>query len=328
MWLSIIADNNECADVIAWKSPVKCRFISSIGTICAYPPPAAPPFIPKFGPKDASRIQIIAFLPMRFKPSPRPTVVVVLPSPAGVGLMAVTKINLPFSRSCNELMNSWLTFALSCPYGKRSFASMPNFAPISKIGFLFASRAISISVLKLMSLVPCVRLGRSFPTWGGIAREIRALGRNSDISRSCCGERSQFCFPSDTGFHPVLRIWRPFPLVWDVQAQPIPQPESPRPFHPGRHTPQACSGRFKPFARLWVNCTDDAGWQMTGTVLHINRDSGARLRLQPCRWRYMRKIGDSAHNHSTPQPRRVNFVQSDRCSDPIYFICAQNADLA
>ena len=36
-----------------------------------------------------------AFLPMRFRPSPKPTVVVVLPSPAGVGLIAVTRISLP-----------------------------------------------------------------------------------------------------------------------------------------------------------------------------------------------------------------------------------------
>ena len=33
--------------------------------------------------------------PMRFKASPSPMVVVVLPSPAGVGFMAVTRISLP-----------------------------------------------------------------------------------------------------------------------------------------------------------------------------------------------------------------------------------------
>ena len=37
----------------------------------------------------------MAFLPMALRPSPRPTVVVVLPSPAGVGLMAVTRMSLP-----------------------------------------------------------------------------------------------------------------------------------------------------------------------------------------------------------------------------------------
>jgi hypothetical protein len=35
------------------------------------------------------------FLPMWFSASPRPTVVVVLPSPAGVGLIAVTRMSLP-----------------------------------------------------------------------------------------------------------------------------------------------------------------------------------------------------------------------------------------
>ena len=68
--------------------------MSSIGTTCAYPPPAAPPFIPKTGPRDGSRRAISAFLPMWRSASPKPTVVVVFPSPAGVGLIAVTKISL------------------------------------------------------------------------------------------------------------------------------------------------------------------------------------------------------------------------------------------
>ena len=115
MWLSIIADSRLCAAVIAWKSPVKCRFMSSIGTTCALPPPAAPPFMPKFGPSEASRMQIAARLPMRLRPSPRPTVVVVLPSPAGVGFMAVTRISLPLALPFAESMKSWLTLALSWP---------------------------------------------------------------------------------------------------------------------------------------------------------------------------------------------------------------------
>ena len=67
-----------------------------MGIIWAYPPPAAPPFMPKTGPNEGSRKQIIVFFPIRFKASPSPTVVVVFPSPAGVGLMAVTKISLLF----------------------------------------------------------------------------------------------------------------------------------------------------------------------------------------------------------------------------------------
>ena len=46
----------------------------------------------------------MAFLPMRFSASPRPTVVVVLPSPAGVGVMAVTRISLPSGRLSSEAM--------------------------------------------------------------------------------------------------------------------------------------------------------------------------------------------------------------------------------
>ena len=102
MWLSMRAESRLCANAMALKSPVKCKLMSSIGTICAYPPPAAPPFIPKTGPKDGSRRQIIARLPIALKPSPRPTLVVVLPSPAGVGLIAVTKINLAFGLTGSE----------------------------------------------------------------------------------------------------------------------------------------------------------------------------------------------------------------------------------
>ena len=60
-------------------------------------------------------MQVMARLPMRFRPSPRPTVVVVLPSPAGVGLIAVTRISLPSGLSCTDLMNSAEIFALSWP---------------------------------------------------------------------------------------------------------------------------------------------------------------------------------------------------------------------
>src|SRR6185295_18788152 len=50
---------------------------------------AAPPFTPNTGPSAGSRRQMTAFLPSWLSASPRPTVVVVLPSPAGVGELAV-----------------------------------------------------------------------------------------------------------------------------------------------------------------------------------------------------------------------------------------------
>ncbi len=58
------------------------------------PPPVAPPLSPKTGPKEGSRTHASAFSPAAHKASARPIVVVVLPSPAGVGLTAVTKISL------------------------------------------------------------------------------------------------------------------------------------------------------------------------------------------------------------------------------------------
>ena len=38
---------------------MKWRLMSSIGTTCAWPPPAAPPLTPKHGPSDGSRIATI-----------------------------------------------------------------------------------------------------------------------------------------------------------------------------------------------------------------------------------------------------------------------------
>ena len=64
-------------------SPVKCKLISSIGITCEYPPPVAPPLIPKTGPKEGSLSTTNDFLPILFKASLMPILVVVLPSPVG-----------------------------------------------------------------------------------------------------------------------------------------------------------------------------------------------------------------------------------------------------
>ena len=65
---STIAASRLFAAVIAWMSPVKWRFMSSIGTTWAYPPPAAPPLIPNTGPSDASRRQSTGCLPILPRP--------------------------------------------------------------------------------------------------------------------------------------------------------------------------------------------------------------------------------------------------------------------
>ena len=89
------------ADVIACISPLKCKFISSIGATCEYPPPVAPPFMPNTGPKEGSLSARIDFLPIFLKPSASPIAIVVFPSPKGVGLIEVTKINFPSFFSFN-----------------------------------------------------------------------------------------------------------------------------------------------------------------------------------------------------------------------------------
>ena len=103
--------------------------------------------MPKHGPRLGSLKQIIAFLPIWFKPSTRPTLVVVLPSPAGVGEMAVTKINLPFlwSFNCSGMIERF-TLALYLPYCSKYLSAIPNLAAIASIGLISASLAMSISV--------------------------------------------------------------------------------------------------------------------------------------------------------------------------------------
>ena len=54
----------------------------------------------------------MAFLPMKLSASVRPTVVVVLPSPAGVGVIAETRISLPLFLLLSDLTKSIDTLAL------------------------------------------------------------------------------------------------------------------------------------------------------------------------------------------------------------------------
>mmetsp|Transcript_24226 Transcript_24226/g.57737 ORF Transcript_24226/g.57737 Transcript_24226/m.57737 type:complete len:222 (+) Transcript_24226:1132-1797(+) len=91
MRASMAAAHRLCAACTAWMSPQRWRLNSSIGMTWLYPPPAAPPLIPKVGPCDGWRRHAMAFL-LRCAPSAcvKPTVVVDLPSPRGVGLIPAT----------------------------------------------------------------------------------------------------------------------------------------------------------------------------------------------------------------------------------------------
>ena len=144
-WLSSIAASRLCAALIAAKSPVKCRLMSSIGSTCAYPPPAAPPFTPNTGPNDGSRVALIARCPSPCSACVSPIVVVVLPSPAGVGVIAVTRIRSPSGPSFRASIAARVTLAFVRPYGSISSAPRSRLAATSSIGFNTAPCAISIS---------------------------------------------------------------------------------------------------------------------------------------------------------------------------------------
>ena len=112
--MSIKAESKLFAFSIALKSPVKCKLISSIGTTCEYPPPAAPPLIPNTGPNEGSLNTTVACSPILFNPSTSPIDTVVFPSPAGVGVMAVTKIRLFFATFSSSIRSRG-NFALNFP---------------------------------------------------------------------------------------------------------------------------------------------------------------------------------------------------------------------
>jgi hypothetical protein len=70
---------------------------------------------------------------------------VVLPSPSGVGVMAVTSTYLPRGRPEIRLSTSRCTFALLAPYGINSSRCSPMRCATSSIGSSLAARAMSMS---------------------------------------------------------------------------------------------------------------------------------------------------------------------------------------
>ncbi len=79
-------------------------------------------------------------------PWPRPTVVVDLPSPSGVGVMAVTRMYLAFGRSLSLSMDSSFTLAMFLPYSSISSRVSPIFSAMASIGSIVAACAISMSL--------------------------------------------------------------------------------------------------------------------------------------------------------------------------------------
>ena len=135
------------AVVIACISPVKCKFISSIGATCAFPPPVAPPFIPNTGPNEGSLNANIDFFPIFASPSAIAIDIVVFPSPKGVGFIAVTNTNFPFFLFSKFFIISFDILALYLPYVSKYISGIPVLCAITLIFSKFASLAISISVI-------------------------------------------------------------------------------------------------------------------------------------------------------------------------------------
>src|SRR5262249_25435174 len=131
-------------------SPVRCRLSTSMGTTWLYPPPAAPPLMPNVGPIEGCLIATVACFPMCLNPCPRPTVVVVLPSPSGVGVIALTTTYLAAGWPASSAMASSLIFMTSSPCGSSRLLAMPMASAMSSSGFRAAARAISRSLGKAM----------------------------------------------------------------------------------------------------------------------------------------------------------------------------------
>ena len=110
-------------------------------------------------------MQRITFLPITPSAWVRPTEVVVLPSPSGVGVMAVTSMYLPSGLLARVSRIPNFTLALTSPYGSRNSGGMPAAAAISVIGLGVAAREISMSegtalpdFASLMFVSPFLRL--------------------------------------------------------------------------------------------------------------------------------------------------------------------------
>src|SRR5262245_51560244 len=108
--------------------------MSSIGTTCARPPPVPPPFMPSVGPMDGSRSAMTGLAPMGQSACPRPMVMVVLPSPAGVGVIDDTTTSLPSGCPRRLASADRSTLALSRPYGSHSSGASPSSRAMSAIG--------------------------------------------------------------------------------------------------------------------------------------------------------------------------------------------------
>src|SRR3954447_18823989 len=91
-------------------------------------------------------MQTAARRPIRFRPWASPTVVVLLPSPSGVGVIPVTTTYLPRALAASSRsIPARVTLALAGPYSSTSSSRSPSSRASSTIGRGRTDRAISRS---------------------------------------------------------------------------------------------------------------------------------------------------------------------------------------
>src|SRR5918912_44606 len=131
--------------------------------------------MPNTGPSDASRRQSATSFPMWPSPWVSDTDVVDFPSPAFVGVIAVTSISFPSGLAARRSSTDSETFALYGPYWSTSSGSSPAAAAISAIGRTPTREALRrLAQEKLVEVYP--RRGM-FVT--GV--DVRELARLSEV---------------------------------------------------------------------------------------------------------------------------------------------------
>ena len=103
--------------------------------------------IPKVGPIEGSLRAPTTFLPSLPSPWMSPIVVTVFPSPAGVGVIAVTTTSFPSFLSLSFSRLARGTFAMYLPYIWISSSDRPILDAISLMSLTFADSAISMSFI-------------------------------------------------------------------------------------------------------------------------------------------------------------------------------------
>ena len=170
-WLSSIAASRLWAAVMAWKSPVKWRLMSSIGADLRPAAAGGAALHAEDGAERGLAQRDMVARAERVSRRPSPTVVVDLPSPAGVGVMPVTSTSLPARRGRPGRQEAEIDLGLVAPVGVQRRVGDAGRSAISWIGRSFAARAISRSVAIRRN--PPGRMPPRLSSWPAVGKRRR-----------------------------------------------------------------------------------------------------------------------------------------------------------